>query len=64
MPPTYDGETTGPGKSAEVDAIAHAAAAQLKTTGQGVPEPSTVQDSNHDQNETPQGNPGRMGSAS
>lgn len=62
--PDYDGEQTGPGKSAQVDAIAHAAAAQLATTGQSPAAPSVNMDPHHDPNETPQGNPGRQGSAS
>jgi len=56
--PGYDDGKPGPGKSAEVDAIAHAAAAALPTLG--TPKgPSTVQDANHDANEVPEGNPGR-----
>jgi len=61
--PEYDGETPGPGKSAQIDAIAHGAAAGVKVTGQSPATPSTVMDTNHDPNEVPQGNPGRQGSA-
>jgi len=60
--PSYDEGKTGAGKSAQVDAIAHGAAAQLKNTGQNAGEASTNMDTNHDPNEIPQGNPGRQGS--
>ena len=53
----YDDGKPGPGKSAEIDAIAHAAAAQLQTTGQQAGSVSTNMDPNHDPNEKPQGNP-------
>lgn len=61
--PDYTEGNPGPGKSAQVDAIAHSAAAQVKTIGTPAAAASTVGDTNHDPNETPQGNPGRQGSA-